>query len=164
MPASTNPLVDTMSASLSSDALMPYPRLLRATLARGWRRKAVRASTVFRFSRPTAPLALDPRPRAPSGREAETERAQDDQDRNCRVSSLPPGAGGEHRRRGHVNSVFSIARLTRMGSEPLGLEIGWYFCDRCGCSVDTEVLAEDGRNFTPDGDFLCSSCLYPEPD
>jgi hypothetical protein len=40
--------------------------------------------------------------------------------------------------------------------------VQWLFCDRCGCSVDVEVLATDGSNFTAHGDFLCSTCLYPE--
>jgi hypothetical protein len=38
------------------------------------------------------------------------------------------------------------------------------FCDRCGCTVDTTVLAHDGSNWTPDGDFLCSTCLDPDAE
>ena len=55
-------------------------------------------------------------------------------------------------------------QIAGMSTEPLWREIQCYFCDRCGCSVDTDVLAEDGSNLTADGDFLCSSCLYPEEE
>jgi hypothetical protein len=52
-----------------------------------------------------------------------------------------------------------VANIRRMDGwrEPLPLE--WYFCDRCGASVDTDVLAIDGSNFTPDGGFYCSDCI-----
>ena len=39
------------------------------------------------------------------------------------------------------------------------VEAEWLFCDRCGASVDVDVLAVDGSNFTPEGGFYCSGCI-----
>lgn len=49
-----------------------------------------------------------------------------------------------------------LAHIRGMAPEPLETEALWMFCDRCGASVDVEVLAVDGSNFTPDGGFYCS--------
>jgi len=49
-----------------------------------------------------------------------------------------------------------LAHIRGMAPEPLGTEALWLFCDRCGASVDVDVLAVDGSNFTPDGGFYCS--------
>ena len=55
-----------------------------------------------------------------------------------------------------------VARLKGMAPGPLQTEALWYFCDRCGASVDVDVLAVDGSNFTPEGSFYCSRCLGDE--
>lgn len=60
-----------------------------------------------------------------------------------------------------ANLALLIDRLTSlMSTRPEPAE--WLFCDRCGCAVDTDVIPCDARSWTPDGDFLCSSCLYPD--
>ena len=51
-----------------------------------------------------------------------------------------------------------VAEINRMAPRPLQGSAEWYFCDRCGTSVDTDMLAWDGSNFTPDGGFYCSGC------
>jgi len=55
-----------------------------------------------------------------------------------------------------------VTDIRGMASGSLQTEALWFFCDRCGTSVDVEMLAEDGSNFTPDGGFYCSSCLGDE--
>jgi hypothetical protein len=52
-----------------------------------------------------------------------------------------------------------IADIKAMAPGHLQTEALWLFCDRCGASVDVEVLAEDGSNFTPDDGFYCSDCI-----
>ena len=49
-----------------------------------------------------------------------------------------------------------VAGIKGMAPGPLQTEALWYFCDRCGASVDVDVLAVDGSNFTSDGGFYCS--------
>ena len=34
----------------------------------------------------------------------------------------------------------------------------WVFCNRCGCSVDTELIHPDGHHYSDDGDFYCADC------
>ncbi len=31
----------------------------------------------------------------------------------------------------------------------------WVFCDRCGSSVDTDLIHPDGHHYADDGDFSC---------
>ena len=57
-----------------------------------------------------------------------------------------------------------VSHIADLSTRPLFRSAEWLFCDRCGCAVDTDVLAEDGSNFSPDGAFLCSSCLYPDEE
>jgi hypothetical protein len=57
-----------------------------------------------------------------------------------------------------------VSRIEQMRTRPLFRTVEWLFCDSCGCAVDTELVAEDGSNYTPDGSFLCSDCLYPDED
>jgi hypothetical protein len=40
----------------------------------------------------------------------------------------------------------------------LGEEVSWVFCDRCGCSVDTDLIHPDGYHYADDGDFYCADC------
>jgi hypothetical protein len=34
----------------------------------------------------------------------------------------------------------------------------WVFCDRCGCSVDTDLIHADSHYYSADGTFLCADC------
>jgi hypothetical protein len=36
--------------------------------------------------------------------------------------------------------------------------VTWVFCDRCACSVDTDLIHPDGHHYSDDGDFLCADC------
>ena len=42
-------------------------------------------------------------------------------------------------------------------------EATWVFCDRCGCSVDTELIHPDGHHYSDDGDFYCADCWADDP-
>lgn len=74
------------------------------------------------------------------------------------VASAPNDAAADS------NLAQLVSRVERMRTRPLFHTAEWLFCDRCGCAVDTDILADDGSNFTSDGSFLCSSCLYPDED
>lgn len=63
-----------------------------------------------------------------------------------------------------LNLAALVREIESLRTKPLWREVEWYHCDRCECTVDSEVLAHDGSNFTTDGDFLCSSCLYPDEE
>ena len=63
-----------------------------------------------------------------------------------------------------TNPCRLVGPITSMDTRPTFQPIQWLFCDRCGCSVDTDVVAEDGSNWTSDGDVLCSSSLYPDEE
>lgn len=41
-------------------------------------------------------------------------------------------------------------------------EASWVFCDRCGCSVDTDLIHPDGHHYSDDGDFYCADCWAGE--
>ncbi|MDA8318139.1 MAG: hypothetical protein M0010_23665 [Actinomycetota bacterium] len=47
------------------------------------------------------------------------------------------------------------------GPRPLYREVTWVFCDRCGCSVDTDLLHPYGHHYSDDGDFYCWEVLSP---
>jgi len=57
-----------------------------------------------------------------------------------------------------------IADIERMAPSRLQTEALWLFCDHCGASVDVDMFAEDGSNFTPDGGFYCSNCIPGRQD
>ncbi len=47
----------------------------------------------------------------------------------------------------------------------LSHEVSWAFCDRCGCSVDTDLIRQYDHHHAEDGDFCCADCGYrPSPD
>jgi len=52
-----------------------------------------------------------------------------------------------------------IAGIEEMAPGSMHTEALWLFCDRCGASVDMDVLAVDGSNFTSGGGFYCSDCI-----
>jgi hypothetical protein len=38
-------------------------------------------------------------------------------------------------------------------------EAPWVFCDRCGCSVEHDLIHPDGHHYSDDGDLFCAACL-----
>ena len=34
----------------------------------------------------------------------------------------------------------------------------WVFCDRCGCSVDVELIDEESHHYGASGAFYCADC------
>ncbi len=69
----------------------------------------------------------------------------------------------ESRQAADANLMRLFAGISSMATHPLVHTAQWLFCDRCGCAVDTDVVADDG-NWTADAEFLCSSCLYPDDE
>ena len=58
----------------------------------------------------------------------------------------------------HANLVQLVEQLERMAPRPLWQDASWVFCDRCGCSVDTDLIHPDGHHYSDDGDFYCADC------
>ena len=58
----------------------------------------------------------------------------------------------------HANLVQLVQKLELMTPRPLWREVTWVFCDRCGCTVDTDLIDPDGHHYAEDGDFLCADC------
>jgi hypothetical protein len=54
-----------------------------------------------------------------------------------------------------------VSELQSMATHPLWREATWVFCDRCGCSVDTDLIHPDGHHHAADGDFYCVDCWEP---
>ena len=63
----------------------------------------------------------------------------------------------------HNNLVQLVQKLELLAPHPLWREVSWVFCDRCGCSVDTDLIHPDGHHYSPDGDFLCADG-WGDPD
>jgi hypothetical protein len=55
-------------------------------------------------------------------------------------------------------------RIASMSTTPLWREAQWLFCNRCGTSVDTELINEDGAGYNSEGAFLCSTCRWPDDE
>ncbi|MGP8062718.1 MAG: hypothetical protein ACLP5O_09120 [Acidimicrobiales bacterium] len=60
--------------------------------------------------------------------------------------------------RADANLAQLVQQLEQMASRPLWREASWVFCDRCGCSVDTDLMHPDGHHYADDGDFYCADC------
>ena len=58
----------------------------------------------------------------------------------------------------YKNLVQLVQRLELLAPRPLWREATWVFCDRCGTSVDTDLIHPDGHHYADDGDFLCADC------
>lgn len=58
----------------------------------------------------------------------------------------------------HANLVRLLGELERMAPRPLWREATWVFCDRCGCSVDTDLIHPETHHYSDDGDFYCADC------
>jgi hypothetical protein len=65
----------------------------------------------------------------------------------CLVASAPDDDAA------HANLV----QLELLAPRPLYREANWVFCDRCRCSVDTDLIHPDSHHYA-DGDFLCADC------
>ena len=56
-------------------------------------------------------------------------------------------------------NLFLLAgEIQNLATRPLWQEATWGFCDRCGCSVDTELIHPDGHHYSVEGDFYCVDC------
>ena len=60
------------------------------------------------------------------------------------------------------NLVQLVQKLELLAPRPQWREATWIFCDRCGCSVDTDLVHSDGHHYAEDGDFLCADCWEAE--
>jgi len=58
----------------------------------------------------------------------------------------------------HANLVQLVQQLELMEPHPLWRQVTWVFYDRCGCSVDTDLIHPDGHHYADDGDFYCVDC------
>lgn len=56
------------------------------------------------------------------------------------------------------NLAQLVSEVQHLSTRPLWHEATWVFCDRCGCSVDTELIHPDGHHYSDDGDFYCGDC------
>lgn len=57
-----------------------------------------------------------------------------------------------------ANLVQLVQQLELMAPRPLWREATWVFCDRCGCSVDTDLIHPAGHHYSDNGDFYCVDC------
>lgn len=51
-----------------------------------------------------------------------------------------------------------LSEIAGLRVRPLWPEAISVFCDRCGCSVDAELIQPDGHRYADDGDFYCEDC------
>jgi len=65
--------------------------------------------------------------------------------------------------RADANLAQLVQQLDQMASRPLWREASWVFCDRCGCSVDADLIHPDGHRYSDDGDFYCVDCWSQLP-
>ena len=56
------------------------------------------------------------------------------------------------------NLLDLVHRIEAIAPRPLWREATWVFCDRCRCSVDTDLIHPDGHHYADDGDFYCVDC------
>ncbi len=56
------------------------------------------------------------------------------------------------------NLVQLVQKLELLAPRPLWREATWVFCDRCGCSVDTDLIHPDSHHYAEDGVFLYADC------
>lgn len=56
-----------------------------------------------------------------------------------------------------------LTEIAGMATTPLWHEATWVFCDRCGSSVDTDLIHPDGYHYSDDGDFYCDECWRVMP-
>ena len=63
----------------------------------------------------------------------------------------------------YADVVQLVQKLELLALRPLWREATWVFCDRCGCSVDTDLIHPDGHHYAEDGDFYCADCWEAGP-
>ena len=63
----------------------------------------------------------------------------------------------------HANLVQLVQQLELMAPHPLWREATWVFCDRCGCSVDADLIHPETHHYSDDGDFYCADCWEAGP-
>lgn len=51
-----------------------------------------------------------------------------------------------------------VGEIERMATRPLWRAAEWVFCDRCGTSVDTDLIHPEGHHYADDGYFFCADC------
>src|ERR1017187_1931313 len=73
------------------------------------------------------------------------------------VLSAPDDKTADH------NLAQLVSELQSMATRPLWREASWVFCDRCGCSVDVDLINPDGHHYSDDGYFYCANCWGDEP-
>ena len=56
------------------------------------------------------------------------------------------------------NLAQLVTEIAGLRLHPLCREAARVFCDRCGCSVDTELIHPKGHHHANDGDFYCEDC------
>ncbi len=56
------------------------------------------------------------------------------------------------------NLARLVSEIAAMATTPLWRDVTWVFCDRCGCSVDTDLIHPDGHHYSDDSDFYCADC------
>jgi len=69
--------------------------------------------------------------------------------------------------RGNDNLIHLVGEIERMATRPLWRPAEWVSCDRCGTSVDTDLIHPDGHHYADEGDSYCADCwelLRGEPD
>ncbi len=64
----------------------------------------------------------------------------------------------------HSNLVQLVHHLELLAPRPLYREATWVFCERCGCSVDTDLIHPDSHHYADDGDFYCADCWTERSD
>lgn len=52
--------------------------------------------------------------------------------------------------RADANIISLVQQLDQMANHPMWREATWVFCDRCGCSVDTDLIHSDGHHHYAD--------------
>ncbi|MDA8311630.1 MAG: hypothetical protein M0Z46_13675 [Actinomycetota bacterium] len=58
----------------------------------------------------------------------------------------------------HANLIQLVQKLELLAPRSLWREVSWVFCDRCGCSVDTDLIYPETHHYSADGDFYCADC------
>ncbi len=57
-----------------------------------------------------------------------------------------------------ANLAQLASEIQYLSTRPLWREATWVFCDRCGTSVDTDLIHPDGHHYSNDDDFYCADC------
>ena len=58
----------------------------------------------------------------------------------------------------HANLVQLVELSEAIAPRTLWYDAALVLCDRCGCSVDTDLICSDGHHYSDEGDFYCAEC------